>query len=63
MHQQSFNHSFSFRHECEGEGGKKKFFKPPKKYMRRHLAAGDFDRSGAVNVDDMANVTKVARWR
>jgi hypothetical protein len=26
------------------------------------LQAGDFDRNMAVNVDDMANVTKVDRW-
>ena len=41
------------------EGGKKKFFKPPRRYMRKHLRAKDFDKSGAVNVDDMDNVTKV----
>ena len=31
--------------------------------MRRHLEAGDFDKSGAVNVDDMKNVTKVLRGK
>jgi hypothetical protein len=25
------------RHECEGEEGKKEFFKPDKKYMKKHL--------------------------
>ena len=42
--------------------GEKNAFVPPPDYMKKHLKLKDFDKSVAVNVDDMKDTERIRQW-
>ncbi len=49
------------KHECQVKG-QKEIFTPPENYVKDRLKAKDFDKSVAVNVDDMKGQKAQRKW-